>query len=164
MTVTLRRAGANDAANIAALGALVWLHTYSTDGINASLAGYVLGLFTVKAKQALLTDPQHEVWLAERDGQLLAYATLHHGQACPGQHAARCELATLYVHPLFAGQGLGRQLLQHAQHRAGALWLSVWQHNTRAIAFYQAQGLQHVGDTVFELDGHAHHNLLLARG
>ena len=35
---------------------------------------------------------------------------------------------------------------------------------TRAIAFYQAQGLQHVGDTVFELDGNAHRNLLLALG
>ncbi|MBP7580880.1 MAG: GNAT family N-acetyltransferase [Vogesella sp.] len=70
-----------------------------------NLAGYVLGRFTVHAKQALLADPQYEVWLAERDGQLLAYATLHHGQACPGQHAANCELATLYVHPLFAGQG-----------------------------------------------------------
>jgi ribosomal protein S18 acetylase RimI-like enzyme len=147
VTTTLRRAGADDAAKLAALGALVWLHTYSTNGLNTSLAGYVLGRFTVKAKQALL-----------------AYATLHHGQACPGQHAARCELATLYVHPLFAGQGLGRQLLQQAHRRAGALWLSVWQHNTRAIAFYQAQGLQYVGDTVFELDGHAHRNLLLALG
>lgn len=164
MTTTLRQAGTDDAAKLAALGALVWLHTYSTNGLDTSLAAYVLGRFTVAAKKALLADPQHEVWLAERDGQLLAYATLHHGQACPGQHAARCELATLYVHPLFAGQGLGRQLLQHAQHRAGALWLSVWQHNTRAIAFYQAQGLQHVGDTVFELDGRAHRNLLLALG
>lgn len=34
MSATLRRAGAADAANLAALGALVWLHTYSTDGLN----------------------------------------------------------------------------------------------------------------------------------
>jgi len=164
VTATLRRASADDTANVAALGALVWLHTYSTDGLNPSLASYVLSRFTVSAKQALLADPQHEVWLCERDGQLLGYTTLHHSQPCPGQHAARCELATLYIHPLFAGQGLGSLLLQLARHRAGALWLSVWQHNTRAIAFYQAQGLQHVGDTVFELDGSTHRNLLLALG
>lgn len=161
--IHLRHATPDDAARLAALGMLVWLHTYAIDGVRDSIADYVLARFTRTAKQALLSDTGAQLIVAERDGQLLAYATLRLGRTCPGNHTANVELDTLYVHPLFARQGVGRALLQRARAEAAApLWLSVWEHNDRALAFYRQQGLRECGQSWFELDGERHRNLLLA--
>lgn len=164
-TPLLRPARSDDAANLAALGMLVWLHTYSSTGLRRSLADYVLARFTRAAKTALLADSQRHIVVAEQNGHLLGYATLHWQHPCPAQPASNNELETLYVHPLFAGQGIGYRLLQYCQQQCaprGGLWLSVWQYNHRALAFYQRQGLLKIGEYDFMLDGEAHRNWLLA--
>ncbi|MBI1777836.1 MAG: GNAT family N-acetyltransferase [Proteobacteria bacterium] len=53
----------------------------------------------------------------------------------------------LYVHPDHHRRGVGRSLLRRAMETEGKLRLWVFQKNTRAIAFYEAQGFKLVKTT-----------------
>ncbi len=73
---------------------------------------------------------QHEVWVAERDGRVAAFAAL-----------AEEELAHLYVHADAQGLGLGSRLLDKAKERLPRgfrFW--VFQRNTGARRFYERHG------------------------
>jgi ribosomal protein S18 acetylase RimI-like enzyme len=48
----------------------------------------------------------------------------------------------LYVHPDYARNGIGKQLLQKAQETQPQLQLWVFQKNSAAIAFYEAMGFR----------------------
>ena len=78
------------------------------------------------------------------------------------------ELERLYVQEPSTGLGLGRRLLNQAEHAAlqrGAshLWLCVWAYNERALAFYAACDYVHHGKTYFELGQERHANDVLAK-
>lgn len=153
-----------DAATIAALGFTVWTHTYASSGISAAAAHYVLSEFTEARARALIADPNRAVLVAKVEGELVGYAVVNF-QAPFGD--VQTEVETLYVHPPFARQGIGRGLLQlarrHARQRIenGAIWLSVNARNDRAIGFYLALGLVHEDETYFELEGARHKNWVM---
>ena len=66
------------------------------------------------------------------------------------------ELNRLYVAAAWHGKGVAQALLKDAMKSAkdaGAdcLWLGVWEHNPRAIAFYRKCGFEDVGSHHFML-------------
>ena len=73
--------------------------------------------------------PANEVWVADQDGDLIAYAARETGW-----------LNQLYVHPDHQGRGLGDALLAQAKQGVDALQLWAFQQNTRARRFYEARG------------------------
>jgi ribosomal protein S18 acetylase RimI-like enzyme len=66
------------------------------------------------------------------------------------------------------GQGIAQELM-HAcireleQRGADAVWLGVWEHNPRAIAFYKKSGFVEVGNQVFPLGGDLQRDIVMAR-
>ena len=56
--------------------------------------------------------------------------------------------------PIWHGRGVAQRLMQHVREAARALgardvWLSVWERNPRAIAFYAKCGFRDVGSKDF---------------
>ena len=99
-----------------------------------------------------LNEPGAAWWVAERDGELLAFAntgpnTLPHPEARPS-HA---ELRRLYVSKRAQGLGLGTKLLAVAlewmeAHTDGPLWIGVWSGNLKAQKLYAAYGFEKAGE------------------
>jgi len=101
--------------------------------------------------------------------------------AAPGQPALTQggELVRLYLQPRWQRQGLGRQLLRAAEQAvvvqaeaggvaapgqaAALLWLTAWDGNQRALAFYAAQGYRELGGTWYSFGGRRYGNRVLAR-
>ena len=167
--VAIRDAVADDALCLGVLGMQVFLDTYATAGIRASVAREVLATFSTEALAAQLRDPATHIVVAERDGHLVGYAQVTlgaaHELAPPGPPA---ELLRLYVQEPCTGGGLGTRLLRAAEATAAArgacvLWLTPWVHNRRALAFYAARGYVDHGLTWYRFEGEAHQNRLLAR-
>lgn len=173
-TPLLRTATISDAPRLATLGLQVWLHTYCTQGINNSIAHYVLNEFTAAKFTALIADSTRSILVLEQGDNLVAYLTLHHGQVFADgfadDFADVCnEIETLYVQAPFLRQGLGQRLLAQAREllvQAGenpAVWLKVNAQNLAAQAFYQAQGFVIEGETDFVLDGVAYQNWVMVK-
>ena len=64
------------------------------------------------------------------------------------------ELSRFYVSRKFQGKGVAKQMLgivlAHAELQGSpTIWLSVWQENSRAVAFYKKWDFATIGDAKF---------------
>jgi ribosomal protein S18 acetylase RimI-like enzyme len=164
----IRQGQRRDAENLSALAIQVWLHTYATEGVSSAISRYVLSEFTPEKFEALLSHEASAVLVAEVGENLVGYATVITGRACPVATSSKAELATLYVQEPFIGKGVGSALLgqveQWARQRTNTpVWLTVNSKNLRAIAFYAKHGYTKLGITYFELGNQKHENLVLGR-
>ncbi len=166
--ITYRKATTGDAAQIAAIGATVWISTYAENGVEPSFARYVLEHFTAGAVQAGLAEPDRHYWVAALGEALLGFVELklHERSACVPARA-QAEVARLYVLERFTRRGVGRRLLEESLAFAAAqgtetAWLSAYERNDRALAFYRTHGWQECGEYAFELEGAQYRNLVLA--
>ena len=76
------------------------------------------------------------------------------------------EVERIYISNKFQKLGLGKLLLERALHMADKLgkkkiWLGVWEHNPRAIAFYRKIGFVEVGAQTFVLGRDPQRDLVL---
>jgi GNAT superfamily N-acetyltransferase len=147
---TVREATAADADVIARINVAAWRGSY-----REIVPGRVLDDLSVERRalilQALLAGGEHGAWIAEEDGEPVAYATAGPSRD-PDAAAGTGELTSLYVLPARAGHGLGRLLLERVEeglrargHTRATLW--VLEGNERARRFYELAG--------WAADGHA---------
>lgn len=154
---SIRRATPADAAGIATFALDVFNDTFAWCNTRENMLAYTSVALSTDALAGVICDRQCELWLAETDRELLGYAVLRHGDALSCVSGpAPIELARLYVRRTHHGQGVAAALMQHCHQRCWELgrrtwWLGVWEHNHRALAFYQRWGFRPVGTKVFQL-------------
>jgi diamine N-acetyltransferase len=167
--ITLRAGTPEDATTISALAIQVFLDTYAPDGVRPDLAREALREYAAEAFDARLRETQRRFVLAERGTALLGFAELKlANDAAPAGGAMGAELIRLYVQPAAQGAGLGRQLIRAAEALASeaglaALWLTAWDGNQRALAFYAREGYADIGATSYSFEGTSYGNRVLAR-
>jgi ribosomal protein S18 acetylase RimI-like enzyme len=106
--------------------------------------------------------------MAESFSDLVAFA-----QTREGMRRTRCRvprrsrLLRFYVDRAWHGRGVAHTLMAvfAAARARGAqtLWLGVWEHNARAIAFYHRHGFEDVGSHEFVLGTDRQIDRLMAR-
>jgi len=166
--ISVREAGEEDALCLHALATQVFLDTYAPTGIREAIAREAQQELSVAAFREQLAAPSIRVLLAERKGNLVAFASVTlgatHALVTKGPTA---ELSRLYVQSPFIRRGVGSLLLRHVEalaRGAGAstLWLTAWVGNTRALAFYASQGYEVLGSTDHEFENERFENRLFA--
>lgn len=166
---TLRAALPADAATISALAIQVFLDTYAADGVRPDLAREALREYAAEAFDARLREPGRRFLLAERGTGLLGFAEVSlEPRPAPAGVVVGAELIRLYVQPAAQRLGLGRRLIRAAEALAaeaglGALWLTAWDGNQRALGFYAREGYADVGATSYSFEGNSYGNRVLAR-
>lgn len=107
--------------------------------------------------QQELGDGNNTFWVVvDAEQKLVGYAKLvkkRPPRQLRGQHAI--EIQRLYVSEAQIGNGLGRQLMNQCLEQARqegyqSVWLGVWEHNERAIRFYEKMGFQRCGWHYFQ--------------
>lgn len=118
---------------------------------------HLASAYGVPQQSAELADPNVVTLLAERSRTLIAYAQLrrHVPPACVTQEHP-IELHRFYVDKSAHGTGVASQLMSAVHDMARELgarhvWLGVWEHNARAIAFYAKMGFTRCGSHDFFL-------------
>jgi len=165
----LRPATQADATTIAALAIQVFLDTYAADGVRPDLAREALSVCSVQAFETRLREPHRRILLAERGEGLLGFAELLlQARPAPATDVAGAELVRLYVQPRSHGNGVGRILLSAAEaatRDAGLdlLWLTAWDGNTSARAFYARCGYADAGATTYVFEDRSYGNRVLVR-
>lgn len=158
-TAVIRPAIAADAARLSAFAERVFDEVFRPGNDEGDMASYLAGAFSPDIQRAEITAPGSIVLLAERpdSGDIAGYAHVTRGDApaCVSGPSP-VELKRLYVDPALHSRGLGKRLLDDALARAkaagaGTVWLGVWEHNTRAQAFYTREQFSRVGEHAFLL-------------
>jgi GNAT superfamily N-acetyltransferase len=167
--VAIRLAVIDDAAALSDFARRSFLDTFAADNTPEDMALYVADAFSVATQTRELSERAWVTLLAEQQGQLAAYAQMCETPPPPCvQGGAPMELRRFYVGRGSQGRGLARTLMHAIEAEAvgrGArtMWLGVWEHNARAIAFYRKAGYVDVGSQVFVLGRDVQRDRIMAR-
>lgn len=165
----LRAASPSDTVTIAALSVQVFLDTYATQGVGPDLAREAFTEYSAEAFARRLDEPDRAFILAEAGAGLLGYAeVLLLPLIAPAAQWSGAELVRLYVQPAAQRLGIGRALLENTAQAVlaaniPAVWLTVWDGNDNARAFYARMGYADVGATTYSLQGHTYANRVFAK-
>lgn len=157
MKLDIRLANINDAERVAALARDTFIATFAEHNTAEDMAYYVDRSFSVENIRAELDDKSATFLWAEEQGIAAGYAKLRRGETTDCVTGKRpVELERIYADPELIGAGVGKLLLHTSIKMAigegfQTLWLGVWEHNTRAIEFYQRQGFVDIGSHAFML-------------
>jgi ribosomal protein S18 acetylase RimI-like enzyme len=169
--ISLRPATVDDAVPFTQLSFDTFWDAFAGHPMNAphDLDEYMRRAFTVDQMAKELADSMAIITIAEIDGEMAGYSKVNIDAIEPGITAERpIELARLYSHQRYLGQGVGQALMTRCFEDAHSLdrdvmWLGVWEFNPRAQAFYRKHGFREVGRHVFQLGADPQTDLLMQR-
>ena len=167
--VELRLGSPHDAITVSALSIQVFFDTYATEGIRPDLAREAFSEYSVEAFSLRIGEAKRAFILAESSTGLLGYAeVLLVPLIAPTEHLSGAELVRLYIQPAAQHLGIGRALLERTEQavlaaRITSVWLTAWEGNTNACAFYAHMGYADVGATTYSFQGHTYGNRVFAK-
>ncbi|MEO7086142.1 MAG: GNAT family N-acetyltransferase [Gemmatimonadaceae bacterium] len=176
----IRAATIVDAAMLAALGARTFAQAYAHANTADDMRAHLLRTFSETLQAEELIDPNLRTWLVEPTGhdrdetirnasEAFGYARVRRGSGAPCvRFSAPVELEAIYVDASRQGGGAGAALVDAAVEQAkywgcDGIWLGVWEHNPRAIAFYERMGFTMAGSIPFELGSDLQTDLVMTR-
>lgn len=168
-SIVIREALPRDAGALAGLAERTFRATFETRNTEEDMDAYCGASFGRARQAAEIADRKIETVVAEDPGGLIGYGQLCWGAAPDCVDATRpAEVRRLYVQERWHGRGVSQRLLSELLARAGTgdadlVWLGVWEHNPRAIAFYEKVGFTSAGAQLFRLGGDAQRDLILVR-
>ena len=156
MSVTCRDAVLADGRALADVGRRCFTETFGPHFPPDDMALHLERMFGPDGLPAEMRDPKLRVRMAEDNGVIAAYLKLAPMSLPVPHEAGALEIKQLYVLQPWQGAGVAAALMEWAVSTARAdgapaIYLSVWEHGARAIAFYQRRGFEQVGVAPFQL-------------
>lgn len=153
--VNIRRAIPCDAKALSAIALQTFMDTYSAGSNAHHMRAYCEQFFGKAQQLAEIIHPQNAALLAYVDSQLVGFALLKQTPtpACITEDNA-VLLSRFYVQKEWHGKGIATPLMLEVIQAVKAfggqyIWLSMWEHNQRAYAYYTKEGFVHKGYTEF---------------
>ncbi|MBX3420157.1 MAG: GNAT family N-acetyltransferase [Pirellulaceae bacterium] len=152
MNAEIVRAGIHDAALLASLGARWFTETFQGTCTDEDMREYVSDCYSVARVSQELADADDLYHLMRLNQHVVGYSRMK--ASSPPQRiqsdTRSIELKRLYFDRQWQGLGLAQQMMQHhfqlvASMGFRRIFLSVWEHNQRARAFYQKLGFRNTG-------------------
>ncbi len=169
MRVVVRSATPADAAMLAELAARTFYDTFADSNTSEDMQTFLTSTYSEEIQRKEIEDASLTTLLAECDGTLAGFAQIKMGKApdCV-KGPSPSEIKRFYVEKTFHGRGVAQELMRAAEaiaRDAGAktIWLGVWEHNDRAIAFYRKIGFFEVGNQPFLVGTDLQTDLVLER-
>ena len=151
----LRKANLSDLPELLALARTSFLQAFTAGNKPENVKAYLADAFTEHKLTKEMQETASTFIVASLAGKLLGYTKLNLAAAqADVQDPSSVEVARLYTLEEAWGTGLGQLLLDAAiafakQEGKTWLWLGVWEHNARAIRFYEKNGLRIFGSHPF---------------
>ena len=151
----LRKATLSDLPELLALARTSFLQAFTVGNKPENVKAYLAEAFTEDKLTEEMQEPASTFIVASLGGKLVGYTKLNLAAAqADVQDPRSVEVARLYILEEVWGKGLGQLLLDAGinfarQEGKTWLWLGVWEHNARAIRFYEKNGLRIFGSHPF---------------
>jgi ribosomal protein S18 acetylase RimI-like enzyme len=164
----LRPALARDAPSLAVLAERTFRETFGVRNSPGNMDLHCARVFGTEIQLREIGDRALRTTIAEAEGQMVGFSQLR----IPSVHAAvkarrAAEISRIYVLADWHGRGVAQDLMRDALVAAtrddcDCLWLGVWEHNPRAMAFYRKFGLEVVGTHAFMLGVDRQRDLIMS--
>jgi diamine N-acetyltransferase len=166
--IIYRKAQSADALKLSILYKQVYIQTYGTEGVSDEFANFVTRQFAAERLEHIILNHPENIMVADYKNNLLGVAEIEFAKKCPVNNIIAPELNKLYIMERFCGQGIGHELLKAAEKTILSkgekeMWLWVLESNDRAIAFYEKQGYQHIGNASFQMEVNQYDNKVMLK-
>lgn len=164
----LRRAKAGDAPSLAVLAERTFRDTFGPRNSPENMDTHCAKVFGPEIQLREIGEQGLVTTVAEADRRMIGFSQLRLSHAHASVSAQRpAELARLYVVAEWHGRGVSGDLMKDALDTAeregcDVLWLGVWEHNPKAMAFYRKFGLEVVGTHAFMLGHDRQRDLIMS--
>ena len=169
-STTIRRAVLADAVGLAKFAARTFRETFEADNTPEDLELYLASAYGEERQAAELQHPDMVTLVAVDGRRLAGYAQLREGPVpdCV-LGPAPIEIWRFYVDRTWQGRGVAQALMVETLQAACArgartAWLSVWERNLRAQAFYRKCGFDDCGAKEFVLGRDRQTDRVMVRG
>lgn len=166
--LTIRHALISDAAGLASLAEATFREAFNTDNSTSDLELHTSENFSFNIQRREILDPNRVTILAEIDHKFVGFAQVQLVAAKDCVPAKRpSELQRFYVSAHCHGRGVAPAIMAEvftvaANAQSDGIWLGVWEHNPRAIAFYTKYDFIEVGEQRFQLGTDPQRDLVMA--
>lgn len=165
----IRTATEEDAARLSEIARQTFVDTFAADNTEENMQMHCDATYSEALQLAEIQDPNRLTLLATHEWTIVGFVQLRWGNTpeCVQAKSAG-ELQRLYVDKDWHGKGIAQDLMQaaiDAMRRKGndVIWLGVWEHNPRAIAFYKKSGFIEVGSHVFPLGNDPQRDIIMMK-
>lgn len=165
--ITITKASLADVDQLQTIGRQTFSETFSASNTAADMAAYLAEGFSTDKLTAELSNPDSKIYFARLDGVVIGYLKLNIGASQTESTGEKSlEIERIYVLNAFHGQTIGQLLYEKAMQIARQLavesvWLGVWEHNPRAIAFYKKNGFVAFDTHIFRLGADEQTDILM---
>ena len=152
MQLSFQPCGLSNLDVLVAISRETFVTAFEKDNDPDDFQHYMETAFSHKKLQAELEDKNTHFHLAYDGEDLVGYFKLNTGIAQTDVHDEKAlEIERIYVLGAHQGKKIGAQMLQKimelGRHMGKEyIWLGVWEHNPKAIRFYQSHGFQKFGE------------------
>ncbi len=164
---TTRMATIDDVHILVEVGRKTFLDTFAEFNTEEDMKIYIEKNFTVDQARKEISDPASSFILAEDGNVVIGYAKLREGNNPRELNSTNgIEIERIYVVKNYLGKNVGKTLMQtclEVARKRGyqVVWLGVWEHNPRAIAFYEKWGFERFGAHPFLLGNDSQTDLMM---
>ena len=159
-------AALDDAETLVEIGIVTFIDTFGAANTPANMKAYLESTFTIDQLRKDLKNSSC-VFILLYDGQRVAgYAKLRKDKN--NIMNLEIEIERIYVIKEYIGKKAGKTLMQTCldiarREKYHGIWLGVWEHNARAISFYEQWGFKTVGTHPFLLGDDVQTDLLMEK-
>ena len=167
--VEMKKVTSEEVETLSALATRTFSDTFAEHNTREDMHAYISSAFSVAQFSKELASPDSEVYFVLVDENPVGYLQLNFNSTEKGLELfTTIEIGRLYVLQEFLGHKLGKTMMEKAiavaiERHAEYLWLGVWEHNYRAIAFYKKWGFEFFGSHVFQLGSDLQTDLLMKK-
>jgi diamine N-acetyltransferase len=165
--MNIRIATINDIVQLCEIGKITFVETYGDQNTPENLKNYLQEKFNKEQISDEIQTPKTIFLLVELENEPIGYAKMRFNLVeNPDEKAL--EIERIYISKKYHGQKYGAMLMQKCidvaiENKYESIWLGVWEHNPKAISFYQKWGFEVFGEHIFQLGDDAQTDFLMKK-
>jgi ribosomal protein S18 acetylase RimI-like enzyme len=167
--LTIQRATEADLEELQSISIRTFCQAFEKFNTTEDMELYLTKCLSIEQLYTEMNAPGSEFYVGRTGDETVAYLKLnHHNSKHDAQDRTGLEIERIYVEETYLGKGIGPAMfsfvLKVAKERLSThLWLGVWEHNARAIRFYEKLEFTPFGTHVFKLGNDAQTDVLMRK-
>lgn len=155
--ISIRLAEKHELETLREIGRATFAEAFSARNTASDMDKYLDGNFSLEKLAMEFSHPESLFFFAEIGRQVIGYLKVNWGAAQTESLLNNAlEIERIYVLAEYHGKNVGKKLFDQAlqlarQKKMDAIWLGVWEENTKAIRFYRKHGFVEFGKHLFRL-------------
>ena len=153
----IRKATHKDAELLLNIGRQTFFEKFTENNSEENMLKYAAEAYTSEKILSELNNPNSQFYLAILNAKTIGYLKINFGDAQTElQDPKSLELERIYVLKEFQGKKIGQTLFEKTleiakKAQVSYVWLGVWEENSRALKFYEKNGLKAFSKHIFML-------------